>query len=176
MIVLKEQAIEEPMLCIGKVGAPWGVKGFVRVSSFTEDPESILEYQPLWLNRKGMWSECDIEEYKVTPKAIYVRFAGIDDRSEAEKLTHLDIYMPKSCLPECGPSQYYWTDLEGLKVYDTQDELLGVCEYLYATPAYDNMVVAKEKKKVHIPFVMDKFVKGVDVEQGRITVDWAFSD
>ena len=139
--------------------------------SYTEPREAVLNYDRWLLIRKDGWQEATVAEGQRHGKTVIVRVEGYDDRDQAAGLVGTEIGVPRDELPEAGSDQYYWSDLEGLRVIHRDGSELGRVDYLLETGANDVMVVKGETERL-IPFVMDKVVLGVDLANGEIRVDW----
>lgn len=172
----------DQMIVIGRLGAPYGVKGWVRVNTFTDPPENLLEYAPWWLN--GMsdreqppldpqqgWHKVDVIEVRAHQQGFVARLAGVEDRTAAERMQGVWIGVRAEQLAEAGEDEYYWRDLVGLTVLDTAGRCLGRVERLFETGAQDVIVVKGEAGETLIPFHR-KFVLDVDLAQNRLLVDW----
>jgi len=152
---------------MGRIGAPHGVRGWVRVSSDTEPPENILRYRP-WLV-DGV--ETDVLEGRRQGKAVVARLAGCADRDAAVELTGRRIEVYRDQLPPPKADEFYWIDLEGLDVQTLTGVDLGRVSHLFPTGANDVMVVQGERERL-LPFIWGQVIKDVDFERGRILVDW----
>lgn len=164
---------------LGRVAGLYGVRGWVRVLSWTEPREALLEYGDCLLRRGAGWTESRLEEGRRHGKSVVAKFAGIDDRDTAAGLVGADIAVPREQLPETPEGQYYWAELEGLEVRHTDGRLLGRVAYMLATGANDVMAVqgtsdreGDGNREILIPFVKDRYVLGVDLDEGVIDVDW----
>ena len=158
-------------IVLGRVSGLFGVKGWVKIYSYTDPKEAILEYRDCRLGKDGGWVDTVIAEGQPHGKSIVARFAGVSDRDTAAEFVGCDIAVPRSDLPPTGAGQYYWSDLEGLTVVRKNGTTLGVVSHLLETGAHDVLVV-KGDGEVLIPFVPDEFVLGVDLDKGEIVVDW----
>lgn len=162
-------------IVLGHIGAPYGVKGWVKIHSDTEDPQAILEYSPWFLRRagdkRGQWREAELEDGRAQGKGIVGKFAGCDDRDAAARLRGNEIAVRREQLPEPAKGEYYWVDLVGLRVLNSADIELGVVDHLMATGANDVLVVRGDRERL-IPFVMGHVIKAVDLDAGVIRVDW----
>jgi len=156
---------------LGRISGLFGVRGWVKVYSYTEPREAVLNYDRWLLVGKDGWQEATVAEGQRHGKTVIVRIEGYDDRDQAARLVGTDIGVPRDELPEAESGQYYWSDLEGLAVIRRDGTALGTVEYLLETGANDVMVVKGETERL-IPFVMDKVVLGVDLPKGEIRVDW----
>ena len=156
---------------MGRISGLFGVRGWVKVYSYTEPREAVLNYDRWLLDRKDGWQEANVAEGQRHGKTIIARLDGYVDRDQAADLIGVNIGVPRDELPDTGSGQYYWSDLEGLKVVHRDGSELGMVSYLLETGAHDVMVVAGDKERL-IPFVMDKVVLGVDLDKGEIEVDW----
>ena len=156
---------------MGRISGLFGVRGWVKVYSYTEPREAVLNYDRWLLDRRDGWQEAKVAEGQRHGKTIIARLDGYVDRDQAADLIGVNIGVPRDELPDIGSGQYYWSDLEGLKVVHRDGSELGMVSYLLETGAHDVMVVAGDKERL-IPFVMDKVVLGVDLDKGEIEVDW----
>jgi len=156
---------------MGRISGLFGVQGWVKVYSYTEPREAVLDYDRWLLGRKDGWQEATVAEGQRHGKTIIVRIDGYVDRDQAAKLVGLDIGVPREAMPETDNGRFYWSDLEGLKVLHRDGTELGKVAYLLETGANDVMVVKGDGERL-IPFVMDKVVLGVDLDKGEIEVDW----
>ena len=160
----------EPVV-LGRITGPFGVQGWVKVFSYTEPREAVLEYRNWLLSDSDEWRQETVAEGKRHGKTIIARLAGCDDRDQAAAFAGADIAVPRDEMPEAEEGCYYWSDLEGLRVVRKDGTDIGKVEYLIETGANDVMVVNGEQERL-IPFVMDEVVLGVDLATGVITVDW----
>ncbi len=156
---------------LGRISGLFGVRGWVKVYSYTEPREAVLGYGRWLLSAKDGWREATVAEGQRHGKTIIARIAGVADRDEAAELVGTEIAVPRDEMPETASGQYYWSDLEGLRVVHRDGTELGRVAYLFETGANDVMVVKGEQERL-IPFVMDKVVLGVDLDKGEIDVDW----
>ncbi len=162
----------ERLLTVGRISGVYGVRGWVRVYSHTDPREGILQYRGWHLHIGGQWKPFDMVEGRVHGKGIVVRFAQIDDRDRARELIGADVAVPRSELPPTAPGEYYWADLEGLRVRTEQGAELGHVDYLFETGANDVIVVRGPDRERLIPFVLEQVVKSVDLDGGTMIVDW----
>lgn len=158
-------------LIIGRISGLFGVKGWVKVHSYADPREAILNYKRWLLERDGDWQEASLEEGRKHGKTVIARLKGIADRDEAARLVGIDVGILRDDLPQTEAGEYYWSDLEGMQVLRGNGESLGVVDYLLATGANDVLVV-KGEEEILIPFVIDDVIKDVDIDGGIIKVDW----
>jgi len=157
---------------LGKVSGLFGVRGWIKVYSYTDPRASILDYRVWWLAINGEWRRFDLAEGRQHGKAIVAWLEGVDDRETAALLIEADIGVNRAELPEVEEGHYYWRDLEGLKVEDRDGRVLGSVAYLLETGANDVMVVRSDGRETLVPFVTGEVVKSVDLAAGIISVDW----
>jgi 16S rRNA processing protein RimM len=160
-------------LVMAKIGAPFGIKGWSKITNYGSSPQALLDYQPWFVaaNEGAHWVAISIEESLIQKEQLKVRFSSCSQRDHAEKLTNLLIAVDKGCLPSLDNDNFYWQELQGYEVFNAQDEALGQVDHLFATGANDVMVVLGDKKRL-IPFIMDHTVITVDRNTRRILVDW----
>lgn len=166
-----ERHNEDAPLVMGRIAAPYGVKGWVRVATFTEAAENLLAYAPWHLKLNGRWQAVELLDGREHGKGLVVQLAGCDDRDAAAALSGTDIGVFRSQLPAPEPDEFYWSDLVGLQVVTTADTLLGVVDHLIETGANDVLVIRGEREHL-VPFIRDQVIKSVDLQAGVIRVDW----
>ncbi len=161
----------ERYLTIGKISGVFGVKGAVKVFSYTEPRENILDY-PSWLLRKNDEQQVfKVLGGQAQGKAIVASLAGVNDRDQAAKLNGWEIVIERSQLPPVAVGEYYWADLQSLSVVTTEGIQLGIVDYLLETGANDVLVVKGDRERL-IPFLREQTIHSVDLEKGLIVVDW----
>lgn len=166
----------KPALAVGRIAGPYGVKGWVRITSYTDPPANLFDYAPWTLRHvdgRGVERQLEWLEYKLHGKSWVAKLKGIEDRDAAETLKGLEIVIDRSLLPDPGADQYYWTDLEGLEVTDLEGRQLGRVDHLLETGSADVMVIVDGAGQRNlVPFVSGSTVQEVDLENGMIRVDW----
>lgn len=163
---------QTPYIKVGKIGSSYGVKGWVKVLTYTEFGSSILEYNPWYLeNKDGNWEAIEIEEGKVYGKGVIVKFATIHTPEEAKLYSNRFIGIPRNLLPQLDKNEFYWSDLQGLTVINKEGQVLGKVIYLMETGANDVLVVKGEKEHA-IPYLEGKVILNVDLDKQEIQVDW----
>ena len=160
----------EPVV-LGRIVGVFGVRGWVKVYSYTDPREAVLHYEGWLLKRNGNWEPAEVAEGQRHGKSVIARLQGVDDRDTAEALRGTEIGVTREALPKPEEGQYYWSDLEGLTVVHRDGTELGEVDYLLETGARDVMVVRGERERL-IPFAMNEVVLDVDLDAARITVDW----
>lgn len=139
--------------------------------SYTEPREAVLQYKGLLLGRNGSWQATVVAEGQRHGKSVIARIEGVDDRDQAAALIGAEIGVNRETLPEPEEGQYYWSDLIGMKVVHYDGTELGTIQSMLETGAHDVMVVKGETERL-IPFAMNEVVSNVDLEAGRVDVDW----
>ena len=162
----------EKFVLLGKIVGVHGVRGELKLESYTEPRMRIFGYQP-WLLRSAS-GEKQITgcRGRAQGKGLVAELPGITDRDAAMMLVGEEIWVARSALPAAKPGEYYWSDLEGLKVVTIEGVSLGKVSHLVATGANDVLVVKDGKRERLIPFLVDRFVTEVDLQSARLTVDW----
>jgi 16S rRNA processing protein RimM len=155
---------------MGRIAAPFGVKGWVKVQPDTEAPGSLLSYKTWWLGRDGDWREAPVAEARVQGAMLAARIEGIEDRDAAGALRGISVAVPRSQLPKTGSGEYYWADLLGLRVVNAESQELGRIERILQTGANDVLVVQGERERL-LPFIAD-VIREVDTAAGVVRVEW----
>ncbi len=176
---MSNSEIVQGTLVVGRIAAVFGVRGWVKVVSFTEDPEKIFDYQP-WLVGDDMgFQSIEVDEWKSHGDGLLAHIKGIDDRDIARTWCQKDIRVDVALLPELDNSQFYWHQLEGLVVYNHFDETvqrLGTVTSLLETGANDVLVIKGDAESADcrerlIPY-SQQYVLSVDLKVQRIDVAW----
>ncbi|WP_016856356.1 ribosome maturation factor RimM [Halomonas smyrnensis] len=164
---------------LGKLTSPYGVKGWLRVYSYTSPMEGILDYDEWVLRHQGRLVRYRLVQGRPQGKGLVARLEGVDGRDQAEALAGAEVLLPTAELPELdGDDDFYWYQLEGLRVVTRDGVRLGRVDYLFETGANDVMVVkgrdgdAIDDRERLLPFLPDEVVQKVDLEAGVMTVDW----
>lgn len=166
-------AIAAQAVVVGKISGVYGIKGWVRVFSYTEPRTNILHYRPwqlAWPDQSR--HQClDVLEGHSHGGGVVAQLAGIVDRDMARALMGADIYIARDQLPALPAGEYYWVDLIGLQVINTKEVPLGKISEVLATSANDVLVVQGERERL-IPFVRPQIVVAIDTAARIVRVDW----
>lgn len=157
-------------MTLGRIVGVHGVRGWVKVHSYTEPRENILEFGSWILERDGQVRRIGVEAGRGQGGSVLAKLHGIEDRDAARSYIGTDIAVERHELPPCEPGEYYWVDLEGLEVRNIGGAVLGRVGRLMATGANDVIVLEGGDERM-IPYV-PQVVKHVDVQGGVIVVDW----
>lgn len=158
------------VIVLGKISAPFGVRGWSKVTSFTEPPEGILEYKTWSVVKNGSARTLSVQQGKPHGKFMVVQFEGIADRDAAALLTHSEVQVQRDQLPE-STDGHYWADLIGLEVNTIDGVKLGTVDSLMETGANDVLVVKGDSERL-VPWIEDEVIVTVDLENRIITVNW----
>jgi 16S rRNA processing protein RimM len=161
---------------LGKLGAAFGVKGWIKVTSHTSPKENILNY-PKWQLKIGNdWQVIEVEQSRPHGKTLVAKLAGCEDCDQAQKLVGSQIAIFRSQLPETNDDEYYWSDLLGMQVVTKEDIILGTVKEFIETGSNDVLVVTKKDsgKSIEclIPWLQDDVIINVNQEDRIISVDW----
>jgi 16S rRNA processing protein RimM len=155
---------------LGVVGAPFGVRGWVKLRSHTDPPERLLEHRSLQLRLGGAWRAYRIEASGRSGGQLTVKLVGVEDRDAAAALKGAMIGVPRSELPPREDKDFYRADLIGCEVTNLEGERLGVVSHFVEIPAHALMVVRGEQE-YWVPAV-PQHLRRVDLQARRIIVDW----
>jgi 16S rRNA processing protein RimM len=156
---------------VGRVGAPFGVQGWVKVASYTEPASGIAEYAQWTLVRDGTTRQFRVLESKRAGQMVAVRLEGVDTREAAQALTGAEVQVDRSELPPTGPKEYYLHDLVGLEAVNRDGVALGRVDGFLDLPAHPVAVLRQDKVERLVPVVPERLV-AVDLQAGRVTFDW----
>jgi 16S rRNA processing protein RimM len=169
---------ESESIIVGKIGAPYGVKGWVKINSFTENADSIFEYSP-WTIQLGQGAKktITVDQWRLHSKSLVAKLEGVDDRDGAELVKNADISILTSQLPDLD-NDHYWKDLIGMQVVTNKGYDMGTVKDMFETGANDVMLVKAKindafgQKERLLPFLYDSVVLEVNKDGKTITVDW----
>jgi 16S rRNA processing protein RimM len=157
---------------LGRVSGVFGVKGWLKIESYTEPRVNVVGFSPWMLTLRGARSEAHVERGGPNGNGVIAKLRGVDDRDSAYAYVGAEIAVPRDRLPALPPGEYYWTDLEGLEVRALDGAVLGRVDHVLATGAHDVLVLAGRPERL-IPFVPERVIRDVDLDAGVIVADWS---
>lgn len=161
----------ERRVLMGKVVGVFGVRGQLKIESYSTPRDQIGRYRPWLMGRDGVLVEIRPLDVREQSKTVVIRLPGCDSREQAELRLGEEIWIARSSLPTPAAGEYYWVDLEGLQVRRQDGRELGRISHMIATGANDVMVVHGERERL-IPFTPGHAVLRVDIDAGFVEVDW----
>lgn len=167
----------DELIVLGRFNSPFGVQGWIKVYSYTDPMENIQSYRPWLIRQNGEWKPVKVKSIKKQGKGLIAKLDAVDTPEAARLLCEVEIAAPRSALPQLDEGDFYWSQLENLKVYTVSGELLGRVDHLLATGANDVLVVKGTEESIDqetrlIPYVPDQVVKEIDLDAGTLRVDW----
>jgi 16S rRNA processing protein RimM len=165
-------SIDTEYIIVGKIGAPYGIKGWLKITSYTESIPDILDYGPWYLEDNQSWKLIEVEDGRTHGKGIVAKIKGFNTPEAARILTGKTIAINRSQLPKLNQQEYYWSDLKGLTVINQQNEVLGVVIYLIATGSNDVLVIKGEKEKEFAIPYLPEVVTRIDLAEKVMHVNW----
>jgi 16S rRNA processing protein RimM len=164
------EALTDPLI-VGRVIGLYGIKGWVKVFSYTHPRENILHYSPWHVQLDHTWQALALLDGRRQGQGIIVQIEGYTDPSTAMRLLGASVAIRRDQLPDLGQGELYWVDLIGLQVISKQGDRLGAVAEMIETGANDVLVVRGEREHL-IPFVKEVYILEVDLSKGYIKVDW----
>lgn len=160
------------MVIMGKIVGAQGILGWVKVQTFTEYLDSLLDYDTWYVGNEQEWRPLEVLEANVHGgKVVIAKLQGIADRTAAEGYKGQFIAVPRTELPDQVEGEYYWSDLIGMAVENLAGEKFGIVQSLLETGANDVLVVKGESGEKLIPFIAS-VIQQVDLKNKLIRVDW----
>ncbi|MGV6859089.1 MAG: ribosome maturation factor RimM [bacterium] len=156
---------------VGKLSGVYGIKGWVKVYSWTDPRDNILSYKRWMLKTPNGWEERKLLQGRLQGKGLVAWLEGCSTREDAEALKGSEVAVLETDFAPLAKNQYYWRDLIGLKVVNQEGADFGSVHSLIETGANSVLVVRGERERL-VPWVIDQYIKSVDLEQGLISVDW----
>ena len=158
------------MVVMGRIRAPHGLKGWIKVQPFTQQIEGLLEYPEWWVGGDGHWQQHRISESAVHGSVVVARLEGFTDRDAAAELRGRDVAVPRAALPENRKGEFYWNDLLGMEVVHRDTARLGLVTKILETGA-NTVLVVQGDKELLVPFIEDVIVN-VDLKARKLVVHW----
>lgn len=169
---------EDRLISLGKISGVFGVKGWIKVHSYTDPIENIIKYKVWQIKHQGQWRQVELTG-KRQAKTVVAKIVGLDDRDEAMLYHGDEIAIFPEQLEQLKQGEYYWRQLIGLRVVTTEGIELGKVHHLLETGANDVLVIQEANEAANedcrerlIPFTHGHAVTDVDLSTGTITVDW----
>jgi 16S rRNA processing protein RimM len=162
-----ERARDRDWVCVAQVASAHGLRGLLKLRCFTERPEDVAAYGPVF-DRNGRRFE--LEVIGPAPGGVLARAQGIEDRNAAEALRGTELFVPRSALPELAPEEFYYSDLEGMEALRADGSRFGVVHGVANFGAGDLIeVVADDGQRISLPFTRE-IVPSIDLERRRLVV------
>ncbi len=159
---------------LGQIVGLHGVRGSVKILSYTRPRDNIFTYRTWWLCNADGCQHYELQSGRSQGRGLVADIVGIEDRDAAHRLIGMDIAVGRDELPTLPAGEYYWFDLVGLEVVTREGESLGQVVKLEETGANDVLVIRNRAGEEQlIPYVADLFVQSVDIDAGTLTVDWS---
>ena len=167
-------------MCAGHLAGAYGIKGWLRVHSYTEPPDNLFRLRDWRLGDGPTQRKIAFVEWRAHGKGFVARIEGSNDRGDAERLRGSKIWVPADALPDLDDGEYYWRELIGLRVYSEHEGselLLGAVHSLLETGANDVLVLQPcegsiDRRERLLPWVPGDIVANIDIPGGRLTVRW----
>jgi len=171
---------DETPIIIGRIGGVYGVRGWLKIESYTRPKVNIFTYSPWLIHVDSVWKDVDVEEFQQRGSGrLLVKMLGIDTPEEAREFVRCELAVPQGVFPALSKGEYYWHELIGLEVFNQDEVNLGTIKEIVETGANDVLVIKKvgdNKDKTLIPLIMDVFIKRVDLIAKKMQVDWLIED
>ena len=165
--------MNDKKILIGKIIGLHGIKGWLKIISFSSPPENIFKYSSIILTNNNIEDVFHIENTRKQGKKILIKLKGIDDRTLAEKYKESTIEINRSDLPDLSEGIYYWEDLIGCEVLNESKKKIGLVDSFLETGSNDVLIIeTNSKKKVLIPFIINESIKEVNLDDKLIIVEW----
>ncbi len=177
---------------MGRIGVPFGVQGWVRIQTYSEDPDTLLDFDRWWVRQaarsalrpgapavaEGEWREIEVLEAQAHGGGLIAQLKGIGDRDQAERARGTEVGLFRSELPEPEAGEFYWEDLIGIDAVDHEGNKVGVVSGLLESGAHDVLVIdtplktaAGRPHQILVPFV-ERHVGEIDLGKRQVVVDW----
>lgn len=156
---------------VGRIVGVHGVQGWFKLESDTVPRRNIFRYLPWFVQHRGEQTRIDHVEGREQGKGLVAHWPGLQERAQAEQWIGAEIWTAREALPPPAPDEYYWVELEGLRVIGADGFEFGRVSHLFSTGANDVMAVSGERERL-IPFLKDTVIRRIDLDAGLIEVDW----
>ncbi|MGR8948759.1 MAG: ribosome maturation factor RimM [Gammaproteobacteria bacterium] len=160
-------------LLVGKISGLFGTRGWVKLFSYTRPHANLINYPKILVGEE--YAEHRFSDCKQHGNKLLAQLSDVDDRGAAANLVGSNLYIARNWLSAADDGTYYWADLIGLRVVNLEGNELGTVTNMLETGANDVLQLSGDQPRL-IPFVVDTFIKTVDLETGVIEVDWHADD
>lgn len=166
----------DELIVLGKIVSVHGLQGAVKIYSFTDPIDNILSYKTWILRREAESITVKLTSGRLQGKILVAQLDGLTDREVARTYAGFEICVARKELPVLETDEYYWHQLQGLKVINQQNQCLGLVDHLLETGANDVLVVRAcadsiDKQERLLPYI-DQCVLSIDLAKGELYVDW----
>ncbi|MCG6117242.1 MAG: ribosome maturation factor RimM [Aquimonas sp.] len=161
----------ERRVLMGRVVGAFGVRGWLKIESYSNPRGQIFRYRPWLMGREGQLQEIQPLDLREQGRGVVVQLPGCDSPESAELRLGQEIWVRRGSLPPPSPGEYYWVDLEGLQVVTVEGVDLGRISHMVATGANDVMVIRGDRERL-VPFTPGHALVSVDLASGQVVVDW----
>jgi 16S rRNA processing protein RimM len=156
-------------ICVARIGAAHGVRGAVKLWTFTEDPLAVKDYGPL--TTKDGARQFELAQVREAKDHLVVTLKGVATREDAERLNGIELYVPRDRLPETDDDEYYHADLIGLAAVNSADEPLGRVVAIHNFGAGDIIEIAPAQGATMLLPFTNAVVPTVDLANGRVVIE-----
>ena len=166
----------EDLVVLGKIVSVHGIRGEIKVYSFTDPLDNLLDYRCWILQRDGERKEVELVSGRLQGKVLVAKLRGLDDREVARTYAGFEICVPRALLPSLDDGEYYWYQLQGLRVINQDGQLFGRVDHLLETGANDVLVVkpcpgSLDDRERLLPYT-EQCVQRIDLSGGEMQVIW----
>ncbi|CAL4322129.1 Ribosome maturation factor RimM [Buchnera aphidicola (Pterocallis alni)] len=159
-------------LIIGKIGSPYGIKGWNHLFSYTEKKIHIFQYQPWFIKKDHQWGQIQLEDKKNINKKIIIKIHNVNDRNQAQKLINISIAINSNQLPKLPQLEYYWKDIMLCNVFNKKNKYVGKVINILQSNTNDILILQNiHKKEILIPFIQKKMIQKVDIYKKTIHIN-----
>ncbi|WWO99631.1 MAG: ribosome maturation factor RimM [Candidatus Dasytiphilus stammeri] len=172
--------IKDPLI-LGKIGSAYGVHGWIKLISFTENKKKIFFYQPWFIrkyNSSNFWIKIELEKWYKKNNNFIIKLKDINEREKAKQFHNSNIMIESSKLPILHEGEYYWKDIIGCVVISSDGDQLGKVVHLFSTISNDILIVKVERykiKEILIPFIENTVISKIDLKMKLIFITWKTS-
>ncbi len=161
--------IPENLLLIGKVVKPHGIRGWLKIKSYSESTTTFSRAGKVYLLKAGRLEEWELTAVKPHKGHFLIELKGIEDRNKAEEYRNADVYIDKGVLKK-EEGEFFWYELIGIKVYLISGKYLGTIKHIFRTGSNDVYVVEEKEREYLIPAIED-VVKEIDLDSGKMLIE-----
>ena len=171
---MADTANKDGLILLGQISGVFGVKGWLKVFSYTNPRSQIITYKRWYLgaNKQNMMR---LEAGQAHKQGVIAKLTGIDDRDQAMDLLEQEIWVDQDVLPKLPQGEYYWYQLIGCQVIDSNNRILGQVSDLMETGANDVLIVTAQqdsKQEYLIPYIWQQVIQSIDLDRRQIRVEW----
>lgn len=163
--------MQKKKVITGRLARPYGIRGWIKVLSFTDPIQNLLTYKNWYIQHQHTWQNFSLSTGRIQGSFLVVKLEGLNNPEAVKQYTNDLIAVERSTFPPLKENEYYWADLIGMQIVTIDGVPLGRVKSLLETGSNDVLIISNQGHEHLIPY-LSHVVKSVDIKNKIITVEW----